>query len=390
VGCAEEGGLLECQRMSLKNNPEALNAIGFAERVLTLLDEGSYNTTYKFAVLLGLMDLVIEKSNKDGSLANTVTTRQLAEKVIEIYWNHVSVYAGMCGELLQGKSGQAEILGQIKKFREKNGYATLFKSRIFDFSGYKSLVDYTEKKLIEMPLPRVQYFGKQEIRFIYDIAYSKVAPMDLCEVTAHQRGLNSEFDNRIHLLPHVADYLVNLNGLLRPIIQRTWAMEVAKINKLEESRLEKFLFGAERAGAAKLAPALREFQNNKCFYCGKPFGVTSKLPEVDHFVPWARFPNDGLANYVLAHSACNGSKSDHIAAIDHFAEWMRRNHSATELSDLQHIAVAHNWDLKSQESVNIAKTLYLRLQPEVELWEGVERYQQVVLDDVRKIVGIYS
>lgn len=29
--------------MSLKNNPEALNAIGFAERVLTLLHEGARN-----------------------------------------------------------------------------------------------------------------------------------------------------------------------------------------------------------------------------------------------------------------------------------------------------------------------------------------------------------
>lgn len=34
--------------MSLEQNQEALDAIAFAERVLTLLDEGAYNTTYKF------------------------------------------------------------------------------------------------------------------------------------------------------------------------------------------------------------------------------------------------------------------------------------------------------------------------------------------------------
>lgn len=375
--------------MSLKNNPEALNAIGFAERVLTLLDEGAYNTTYKFAVLLGLMDLVIEKSNKDGSLADTVTTRQLAEKVIEIYWNHVTVYAGINGEPLQGKSGQAEIVGKIKGFRERNNYSTLFKAKTSDKVGYGYLVNHVEKKLIEMPLPRVQYFGKQENRFIYDIAWSMSSPINLRDVTAHQQGRESFFDNRIHLLPNVADYLVNLNGLLRPFIQRTWAMEVAKINKLEESRLEKFLFGAERAGAARLAPALREFQANKCFYCGKSFGAASKLPEVDHYIPWARFPNDGLANYVLAHAACNGSKSDHIAGVDHFSEWMRRNHSVKELSDLQQIANQHNWDLKDRESVNVAKTLYLRLQPEVELWDDLNCYQQVNLAEIRKVVGLY-
>ncbi len=374
--------------MGLKNNPEALSAIGFAERVLTLLDEGAYNTTYKFAVLLGLMDLVIEKSNKDGSLADMVTTRQLAEKVIEIYWNHVSVYTGINAEPLQGKSGQAEIVSKIKEFRASNSYSTLFKLK--NTGGYKTLLNHVEKKLVEMPLPRAQYFGKQEIRFIYDISWSKSSPVSLSEVTSHQKDLESSFDNRVHLLPHVADYLVNLNGLLRPLIQRTWAMEVAKINKLEESRLEKFLFGAERAGAAKLAPDLRQFQNNKCFYCGKSFGAAGKLPEVDHFVPWARFPNDGLANYVLAHAACNVSKSDHIAGVDHFAHWMQRNHSPAELSDLQHIADEHNWVLKDHESVNIAKTLYLRLQPEVELWENVEMYRQVDLVEIKKVVEVYS
>ena len=64
--------------MSLQQNPEALDAIAFAERVLTLLDEGAYNTTYKFSVLLGLMDLVIEKSAGDGSLVTMLTTKQLA------------------------------------------------------------------------------------------------------------------------------------------------------------------------------------------------------------------------------------------------------------------------------------------------------------------------
>lgn len=372
--------------MTLKNNPEALNAIGFAERVLTLLDEGAYNTTYKFAVLLGLMDLVIEKSNKDGSLADTVTTRQLAEKVIEIYWNHVAEYSGMNEEPLQGKSGQAEIITRIKDFRARSAFSTLFKSKAANKKKYDALVDYVEKKLVEMPLPRVQYFGNQESRFIYDIGWSKSSPMDLRAVTAHQKGQHSTFDNRIHLLPNVADYLVNLNGLLRPLIQRTWAMEVAKINKLEESRLEKFLFGAQRAGAAKLAPDLREFQKNKCFYCGKSFGSSGKVPEVDHFVPWARFPNDGLANFVLAHAVCNGSKSDHIAGVDHFAHWMERNHSEAELSELRQIAGSHNWDLRARESVNIANALYLRLQPEVELWESYDRYYKASREKIKFIV----
>lgn len=39
---------------------EDRGAIGFAEKVLGLLDEGRFTATYKFAVLLGLMDLCLE------------------------------------------------------------------------------------------------------------------------------------------------------------------------------------------------------------------------------------------------------------------------------------------------------------------------------------------
>ena len=39
---------------------EPPDAIRFAERVLELLDDGRYTATYKYAVLLGLMDLCLE------------------------------------------------------------------------------------------------------------------------------------------------------------------------------------------------------------------------------------------------------------------------------------------------------------------------------------------
>ena len=36
------------------------DAIGFAEKVLELLDESRYTATYKYAVLLALIDLCLE------------------------------------------------------------------------------------------------------------------------------------------------------------------------------------------------------------------------------------------------------------------------------------------------------------------------------------------
>jgi len=42
------------------------------------------------------------------------------------------------------------------------------------------------------------------------------------------------------------DYLVQLNGLLRPLIQRKWAAMVARLNRLEDARFERMPFGFDR------------------------------------------------------------------------------------------------------------------------------------------------
>lgn len=367
---AGKGRLLD-RAVSLSRNPEALGAIAFAEQCLSLLDEASYNTTYKFAVLLALMDLVVEKANNDGTLASMITTKQLATKVIENYWHHVRAYPVLKAQPLQGKSGQAEIISSIDKFRDATNFGSLFYVRQNFSEKYRVLVNKVEKKLIEMPLPRLQYFGKQEHRFIYDISWSMTNLVDLKQVTAYQRNQVSNFDNRIHILPNVADYLVNLNGLLRPMIHRAWAMQVAKMNQLEESKLQYFLFGHERSAIHRFADPLRDLQNNRCFYCENTFKGQAKLkPEVDHFIPWSRYPNDGLANFVLAHSDCNNSKSDHFASTDHLDKWRCRNRDASQLEQLSYIANQHKWELLEQNSVNVANVLYGRLQAGTELWQG--------------------
>jgi hypothetical protein len=69
------------------------DAIGFAEKVLELLDEGRYTATYKYAVLLALIDLCLEGTQASGAPPAMVTTRQLADKIVEIYWPHTVPFA---------------------------------------------------------------------------------------------------------------------------------------------------------------------------------------------------------------------------------------------------------------------------------------------------------
>lgn len=101
---------------------ETRGPIAFAERVLGLLDEARYTATYKYAVLLGLVDLCLEGASETGEPPAILTTRQLAERVVEIYWPHTMpfVQAGSASVFRQNVRGQAEILSDIAAFRSRH------------------------------------------------------------------------------------------------------------------------------------------------------------------------------------------------------------------------------------------------------------------------------
>src|SRR5690606_37020704 len=97
-------------------------AIRFAEKVLALLDEGQFTATYKYAVLLGLLDLSLENVGRKGEPPEVLTTQQLAGKVIELYWPHAIPFGrGREAEVLLQNAGrpgaQAAIVRLIQDFR---------------------------------------------------------------------------------------------------------------------------------------------------------------------------------------------------------------------------------------------------------------------------------
>ena len=75
-------------------------AIAFAERLLTVLSQGRFTATYKYAVLLGFIDLCLEHSTRTGGAPTSISTSQLAEKVIELYWPHTVPWNAVEGRLL--------------------------------------------------------------------------------------------------------------------------------------------------------------------------------------------------------------------------------------------------------------------------------------------------
>jgi len=357
-------------------------AIALAERVLAVLDEGTFSATYKFALFTAILDVCIERTSRHGLPPTVITTRQLAARVLELYWNH-SVPYGAQGVLRQGGTvagGQAEIVRRIERTRARWASSqtdTLFRARLDHRDEFSRLLAFTEWKLIEMPIPRLQVLGRREDRFLYE--YNWTQEIRRATVSEYQRGGASRFDNRLLLRPGVAENLVRLNGVLRPLFYRQWALMVASMNRLPEAELERFLFGSERVPLDTIRAPLRDLQDDRCFYCHRRL---DRRADVDHFIPWSRYPDDGLDNLVAADPRCNGSKRDFLAAAEHVERWVRRTQQLDgQLADM---AREIRWHRDADRSRAVASAMYLRLPGSARLWIRQSEFGPLERDRIRQ------
>ncbi|MCC6995795.1 MAG: hypothetical protein IT370_14385 [Deltaproteobacteria bacterium] len=353
-------------------------AIAFAERVLALLAQARATSTYKYAVLLGLIDVCLERVDRTGHAPEMVTTRQLAEKVLELYWPHTVPFGASAPRVLhQNRSGKAEILTLIEEFRRQHARdpsAPLSRAERSAPRAHRALIENIEWKLVEMPLPRLQRFGAQDDRFIYQI--------DWDEHIKRRAFTGTDFSNAIRFVSGAGEHLVRLAGLLRPLLQRRWAADVASLNDdlVKDAELEEFLFGSQRIALGAVCDHLRELQGGRCFYCDGQL----RKPQVDHFIPWARVPINAIENLVVADQACNGGKRDHLAATGHVERWSARlrDHGP----DLRQIAEFAGWQQAPERVLGVARAAYLLLAPSALLWSELRSREQVfVAPDLPKL-----
>lgn len=340
------------------------DALALAERVLEVLGHGAITTTYKFAVLAALVDLSLEATGPNAVPAATFELSDIARRVLELYWAHATEYAGFAGgprvpRQVRAPGQQAELLTEIYQLRRTTesdgGPATIARARMLHSAAFGRVMAEIEWKLAEQPLPRLQKLGSWPVPFLYEIAWDE-------RIT--RAGLNSaDMDRRIHLLPGVAENLARLSGLLRPAILQRWLEAVNRMNGLEIQSLDRFLFDHERLPTAPVEPALRELDRNSCFYCRRP---VRGIAHVDHFVPWSRYPDNGLANLVLAHVSCNEQKSAYMAATVHVERWRER--MVSQQTKLDRAARELSWDNDPERTLGVARGIYLRMPGEARLW----------------------
>jgi 5-methylcytosine-specific restriction endonuclease McrA len=289
----------------MKPTPE--EQLQFLQHIQRLFEDGDFVATYKFALLMSLAELAIELDSDDyGSLE--VSLPQIAEKFAELYWPQTAPFSsGVTGTepvvLAQNQGEQAAVVTALLGLRQQ-GAATIAQARMC--SSWNATIQRIALVVRQMPVQYLQNFGGVLVPFLYDYP--------------PPRG-------RLLLKPGVPFLLRMFHPLIQQLARAGWVRHVRHNQRNrsalgEVDGLEEFMFGSSRNALNAVGNLLSKLQSKRCFYCGS---AISGGGEVDHFIPWSKYPRDLAHNFVLAHAECNRRKSDMLAAERHLATWLERN-----------------------------------------------------------------
>jgi hypothetical protein len=351
-----------------------IDPVELAEKIINLLDSARHSTTYKWATLDAIVQVVTENVKTDGQMPNSISGKAVGRKVFDVYWRQSIPFSATKEGLnlfLKQSTGPGDIPARIAKFRLDNNLTAVNDSlsiaRIKHPQELTSLEQLVQDTVIRMPLPKLQRFGDGantvEKRFLYEYSWE-----DEVAVTQIHRP---DFDDSMTLQPGIAEGLIKIQGLIRPYIETLWIQWVADRNKnlTDAAKLHDFLFGVDRKSLSHVKPHLIILQGNKCFYCDSPL---SKDTEVDHFLPFSKHNDDSLDNLVAACRKCNNSKSDSYPSIPHLKKWVERFIHQSKL-DLQlsviALSIPHMRD--SISTASKARAVYLNKPEGTVLWHSI-------------------
>lgn len=277
--------------------------LDFLRNLQRVLDEGTFVATYKYALLQSLADIAVEKqSDADGSMRIPVS--EIAEKFIQYYWRQSLPYRGEDAVLRQNSGQQAAVVNYVAETREKyDGSLSAAARNSAEWGHLRASVSSVIRK---MPLWKLQSVAGEQLEFLYRRDQYK--------------------SGTIRLLPDAVQAFRDMYVIVSNFVKGAWISRIQRIGYNrgilgETAGLPEFMFGTERESLEKYRQILQDYQNSHCFYCN---GSVRK-GDLDHFVPWSRYPIDLGHNFVFAHAKCNRQKRDFLAHVDHLARWKDTN-----------------------------------------------------------------
>jgi 5-methylcytosine-specific restriction endonuclease McrA len=289
--------------------PSSEQQIAFLTNLQRLLGEGSFVATYKYALLMALADIAVERGADDDSEL-LITTSQIAEKFIQYYWRQSTPY--LSSRVLQQNTGRQAGIISLVHTAHNQFEGSLTEAR-HDQRQWNQMVRKVAEIVRVMPLWKLQTVGSDKLDFLY---------------------ANTGQGSQITLKSGIAFCFRKHYGLVADMVKGAWLRYVRRFNVEalgDRTDLNEFLFGSERANLKEVGKIINEFQAGTCFYCRR--SLKGDASHVDHFVPWSRYPVDLGHNFVLAHATCNSKKSDRLAAAVHLDAWCEyQNRNAMPLA----------------------------------------------------------
>jgi 5-methylcytosine-specific restriction endonuclease McrA len=281
-----------------------LRFLDFLQRIL---QEGSFSGTYKLALLLALADLAVERGG-DGAAELALERDAVTRRVFAYYLPQARPFPGAGGraDILTQNHGETNV--QVEVAREgRRRYGDVEDHRLLDvILRDQELRGRLRANVFQWPVRHLQNLPEGEVPLLYHLV---------------PRG-------PLVLHPGISACFRRFHGLVHHLVRGAW---VEWIQNQRHNRdlvggqdLYSFLFGAERQGLEVYRPLLIDLQQRRCFYCGHD--LRRRRSEVDHFIPWSRYPVDLGHNFVLACRTCNGDKRDRLPAAPRYVDaWRERN-----------------------------------------------------------------
>jgi hypothetical protein len=287
-----------------------------AEILGRILSRGVTVSPYKFLLIVALLEALPELEVTRGELT-ALPLRHLSERCIRILWPQVLPYRGqalsngsVAGDLAAVRwiAGVQEAEPSLSRFLTAGRWAEQRRQLTGDLAWL----------MAQWPVPRLQTVDGFTTNLLWPVppewrerttgAQSRrPVPKSLFRVDAS--GLPC-----LEMYSGVAELLIRLTPLLRPLAELRWAEVVSDAHVLALpdadplALLEHLFPPVSRSGATQqAAPLLRRAQEGRCFWCGRRIRGDG---HVDHVIPWSRTHNDAIENLVLCDLGCNQAKSD--------------------------------------------------------------------------------
>lgn len=320
--------------------PTADLQLNFLRRIQWLLESSSYTSTYKFALLMSTANLAIESGVNDDRECS-ISYQQLAEQFIQLYWTQALPFSDQSSDSTLRQSsttGQASVINSILNLQHKTQTTSLTIARTQNTKLWQSTIKDIASTIKKYPAKYLQSTEdkvSREFLYAYD-SKSKV----------------------IILKPSIAYCFTRFSKIINKLCQQYWTEFVRKnrhnqIYFSDDIDLQDFLFNKSRQSLKLLIPILMDIQQRQCFYCNKPLNNNI---EVDHFIPWSKYPIDTTHNFVLTDHKCNNSKRDYLAEELFYQKWLKRNqqHGNTIEQEAKNIGFMAN----QQRSETISQWAY--------------------------------